>query len=201
MLGGSDFLFLPSMSSAGGGGAKLPKAGAEAVEPLFSSALQALTTAQPGLDPDIFLASATARLAGLSIRKSASSSTTEAGVQCNLPWVSHSAGSSASSSSATTYSPTRTPKPVAQYLQQPTVEQLERIMDATLRACSARAKSQIPAPSTDDEWRALAATEMIRESGLSLALEERKEIGLQASVGAFASHASLCMKRAASPSA
>ena len=193
---GKTFQPVPRMTS----GVKLPKAGALAVEPLFSSALQALTTAQPD-EPNtsIFLASAAARLAGLPI-KSSKSVTMDAGVQCGLPWVGHqcSASSSAKSSSPTR---SRNLKTVAEYLQQPTVEELERIMDATLRACSARAKQQ-PAPSTDEEWRALAATEMVRvSSGLSIATVSTAEVGLQASVGAFASHAPLCMKRAASPSA
>ena len=70
--------------------AQLPQSGVSALEPLFSSAVQALTRAQPSKAPKEFLARAAAHAAHIPVLSAATVATAEADVQCAIPWVGHS---------------------------------------------------------------------------------------------------------------
>lgn len=147
--------------------------GARAIEPLFTTALQQTTTARAE-QPSHFLAKAAANLAGVAVAATPAASTSEASVQCSLPFAGHSCCVRSRLDAA----PKRPSPNVREYLESCGVAALEAMMDATLQGVSASAQGE-DRPTSDAEWKRLAASTMLQEAGLSVAPRERSDAAAQ----------------------
>ena len=175
--------------------ASLPKAAAASIEPLLSSALEKLATAQPASDEAAaFLACAAAHSAGLIIQKGTASS--DFCAQVGFPFASH-ALSTFARASARTEAPIKSlgsssARQAAGYLTQQKVNELEALMDSALCALAAQVPTLQAEPATDDEWRTLAASALATSAGLRVASTSASgqcDVSVQAQAPAFVSHA------------